>query len=72
MKITIEYCAQWNYKPRASSLGKQLEEKLGAEVGLISGSGGVFEVHADGKSVFSKKELNRFPYEGEIISLLSK
>jgi selT/selW/selH-like putative selenoprotein len=53
-------------------LGKQLEDELGAEIGLISGSGGVFEVHADGKNIFSKKQLNRFPYEGEIVSLLSK
>ena len=53
-------------------MGKQLEEELGAEIGLISGSGGVFEVYADGNMIFSKKKLNRFPNEGEIISLLQK
>lgn len=72
MKVTIEYCAQWNYKPRASSLGKQLENELGVDVGLISGSGGVFEIHADGKPIFSKKKTGRFPHDGEIVTLLQK
>jgi hypothetical protein len=30
----------------------------------------VFEVVSDGKLVFSKKNLNRFPEEGEVESLL--
>ena len=70
MKVTIEYCARWNYKPRATSLAEQLKNEFGADVGLISGSGGVFEVSVDGKGIFSKKNLNRFPHEGEIASLL--
>jgi selT/selW/selH-like putative selenoprotein len=39
-------------------------------VELISSSGGVFEVVADGRSVFSKKSLQRFPEEGEVTLLL--
>jgi selenoprotein W-related protein len=49
-----------------------LESELGADVGLISGSGGVFEIHADGKPIFSKKQTGRFPNDGEIVSLLQK
>ena len=37
---------------------------------LIAGSGGVFEVSVDGKKVFSKKALGRFPAEGEIVGLI--
>jgi selT/selW/selH-like putative selenoprotein len=37
---------------------------------LIPSTGGVFEVVADGRPVFSKKELKRFPKEGEIVALL--
>jgi selenoprotein W-related protein len=43
---------------------------MGAEVELLASSGGVFEVVADGKLVFSKKDLKRFPEEGEIVHLL--
>lgn len=32
--------------------------------------GGVFEVTVDGKKVFSKKELGRFPEEGEVLGLI--
>ncbi|BCO09714.1 hypothetical protein GF1_20900 [Desulfolithobacter dissulfuricans] len=40
------------------------------DVELIAGSGGVFEVSRDGELIFSKKALNRFPEEGEIVGLL--
>ena len=70
MKITIEYCTKWNYQPRASRLEEELKETFGAEVELLPSSGGVFEITVDGKIVFSKKELKRFPEEGEIAGLL--
>ena len=37
---------------------------------MLPSTGGVFEVTVDGKTVFSKKELKRFPEEGEIAGLL--
>ena len=37
---------------------------------LVKGSGGVFDVVVDGKLVFSKQELERFPEPGEITRLL--
>jgi selenoprotein W-related protein len=40
------------------------------KVELIPGSGGVYTVCVDGKQIFSKKELNRFPDEGEIVGLI--
>jgi selenoprotein W-related protein len=42
----------------------------GAEVKLIPGSGGVFEVVADGQLVFSKKQLGRHAEPGEVSRLL--
>jgi selenoprotein W-related protein len=44
---------------------------LGADVELIASSGGVFEVTVDGKLLFSKKALNRFPEEGEVAGLIA-
>ena len=42
----------------------------GVDVQLIAGSGGVYEISVDGKLIFSKKQLNRFPRDGEVLSLL--
>jgi selenoprotein W-related protein len=36
------------------------------ETEIIESSGGVFEVEAEGKLIFSKKSLGRFPEPGEI------
>ena len=38
---------------------------------LIAGSGGIFDIRADGRLIFSKHKQGRFPEEGEIVRLLS-
>lgn len=38
---------------------------------LRPGSKGMFEVSLDGRLVYSKAELKRFPADGEIVSLLT-
>jgi selT/selW/selH-like putative selenoprotein len=42
----------------------------GVETELLEGSGGVFEVSVDGRLLFSKKELKRFPVYQEIPTLI--
>ena len=37
---------------------------------LIPGSGGVFEIVVDGRLVFSKKQLGRFPETREVLELI--
>jgi len=73
MKLSIEYCTQWNYFARASSLEAELKSKFeGIETNLILGRGGVFEIMLNGDLIFSKKEKGRFPDDGEIVSLIEK
>ena len=50
----------------------ELRRELGAdiEVELVASSGGVFEISVDGRTIFSKKQLNRFPGEGEVLDLI--
>ncbi len=38
----------------------------GAEVELVKGAGGAFEITVDGVLKFSKKQLGRFPDDGEL------
>jgi selT/selW/selH-like putative selenoprotein len=39
---------------------------------LIEGRGGVFEVVADGRLLFSKKAEHRFPENDEVLALLAR
>jgi selT/selW/selH-like putative selenoprotein len=43
---------------------------VGIETEFIKSGGGVFEVVADGKLIFSKKKEYRFPEDQEIIEKL--
>ena len=78
MKISIEYCMQWNYEPRARSLRDDLIVEFKDRfdefnVELIESGGGVFEIMVNEHlQVFSKKELNRFPNSSyEIIKTIN-
>tara|TARA_B100002051_G_scaffold230791_1_gene228509 strand:- start:187 stop:321 length:135 start_codon:yes stop_codon:yes gene_type:complete len=42
------------------------------EISLISSGGGVFEIVLDGKLIFSKKAINRFPEKGEVLRIINK
>ena len=51
-------------------MAAELEQTLGITPELIESSGGVFEIQLDGKLIFSKKKLERFPNDGEVIKLV--
>lgn len=73
MEVEIVYCTVWNYELKASSLEEEIKKVYSeASVNLVKSTGGLFEVSLDGKLIFSKKELNRFPNDGEILSILKE
>ncbi|MCE2454677.1 MAG: Rdx family protein [Gemmatimonadetes bacterium] len=43
-----------------------------ADIELVSSSGGRFEVESDGRLIFSKKKLRRFPSPEEILRALAE
>jgi selenoprotein W-related protein len=47
-----------------------MKKELGIDCELVASGGGVFEVSVDGKLIFSKKKLGRFPNDGEVVELL--
>jgi len=51
-------------------LAAVLKQKRSIDPELIRGSGGVFDVKADGRLIFSKKVAGRFPDEEEILELI--
>lgn len=44
----------------------------GADVELVRGSGGVFDVTVDGARRFSKHELGRFPTDDDIAAIAKR
>ena len=68
MEIQIHYCSVWNYQPTAASLAEELLKEFDVETKLVPGSKGIFDVVVDGKTVFSKSEVRRFPNPGEVIN----
>ena len=51
-------------------MGDELKKKLDAEIELIAGSNGIFDVSVDGAMIYSKFEEGRFPQPAEIIKLV--
>lgn len=75
MRISIEYCSAWNFLPQAAGLATELLEKYGTKIReliLIPSGGGVFEIMKNGNLIFSKKSLDRFPNNGEVINLIER
>ena len=76
MKILrIEYCTSWGYLARAVALAEDVlnEHKNNIEeIKLVPSTGGVYEISFNEKLIFSKKNLERFPEDGEVENLINK
>ena len=53
-------------------MADEINKAFNAEVTLVPGGGGVFDVIADGKLVYSKDNTGRFPEPGEVIRNLKE
>lgn len=51
-------------------MAADIKKHTGVEPELIPGSGGIFDVVVDGKKIFSKHDVGRFPEHKEILSQL--
>lgn len=49
-----------------------MREAFGAEVKLMPGGNGIFDVIVDEKRVFSKHNSGRFPDPGEVVGILKQ
>lgn len=63
-KVSIVYCTQCRWLLRAGWMAQELlstfDEELD-ELSLKPGTGGIFEVYANGQLVWSRKQEGRFP-----------
>ena len=53
-------------------MSDRFSEIDGADVELVKGGNGVFEISLDGDLVFSKKALGRFPEDDELDAIAAR
>jgi selenoprotein W-related protein len=51
-------------------LAAAIRSEFGVEAGLVKGDNGIFDVEVDGRRIFSKHEVGRFPENDEVLALL--
>ncbi|TPQ24259.1 SelT/SelW/SelH family protein [Methylomonas koyamae] len=72
-RVEIRYCTQCRWLLRAAWMAQELlttfDSEL-SELALQPGTGGIFEVHADGALVWSRKSEGRFPEITELKQLV--
>lgn len=72
-RLTITYCTQCNWLLRAGWMAQEVLSTFGTEmgeVGLIPGTGGIFEIHIDGVLVWERKRDGGFPDAKQIKQLV--
>jgi selenoprotein W-related protein len=63
-KLTITYCTQCNWLLRAGWMAQEVLQTFSlelGEVGLIPGTGGIFEIRLDGELIWERKRDGGFP-----------
>lgn len=63
-RVEILYCTQCRWLLRAAWMAQELLTTFDQEIGELTlkpGTGGIFEVRANGELVWSRKEEGRFP-----------
>ena len=48
---------------------EELEDRI-SSVEIVTGTGGIFDVHVDGELVFTKSMLGRYPQPADVMPLL--
>ena len=72
-RVEIEYCTQCRWLLRAAWMAQELLTTFESEIdelALVPGTGGVFEVRAEGRTVWSRAAQKRFPEIKELKQLV--
>lgn len=62
--VSITYCTQCNWLLRSGWMAQELLSTFGADLGgvtLLPGTGGIFEIRADGALLWDRKRDGGFP-----------
>ena len=53
-------------------MSDELKQHFGTHVTVERGHSGIYDVMLDGRNIFSKHELGRFPEDGEIVEIIEE
>ena len=70
--ISLEYCAAWNYLPRAVRATDEIlkdYQHVVEDFKLIPSGGGRFELLVNGELAYSKKATGRHAEDGEVLKI---
>ena len=73
-QIQITYCVPLDYSARAVSAVSDLltnYQHVIADLRLVTGDNGVFDVTVDGNLIYSKAETGRHADDGEVLALFT-
>jgi selT/selW/selH-like putative selenoprotein len=70
MKVLIEYCGAWGYKPQALRVRDSLQKLGAADIELRVGRSGQFDVTVDGALKYTRSKTGRFPTDDEVEDLV--
>lgn len=74
LEVTLEYCAQCGYLPRAQWMASEILSAMEEDIksfNFIPSGGGVFEWAVDGDVIYSKKSTGQFPEVEEIMQAIA-
>ena len=63
-RVKIVYCAQCGWLPRSAWMAQELLNTFNIEIDelvLVPSTGGIFEIYANDKKIWSRKEKDGFP-----------
>ena len=72
-RVEITYCTQCRWLLRAAWMAQELLSSFDQEIGELTlkpGTGGIFEVRANGKLIWSRHAQGRFPEITELKQLV--
>jgi selenoprotein W-related protein len=72
-RVEIVYCTRCRWLLRAAWIAQELLTTFEGEIGelaLVPGTGGIFELRADGELLWSRAQRGRFPELSEVKQLV--
>lgn len=73
LTLKITYCVECDYLPLATALGQAIEAEFGLVAELVEGSGGIFAVRLDDRTIYNNLDQGgQLPTEAQILQMLAQ
>lgn len=72
-KVEVKFCSKCKWLARSAWMAQELLTTFEGDIdefSLLPGTGGIFEIYANGTLIWSRKEMGRFPEITELKTLV--